>query len=137
MIQSAEEFVQLRRSHCQSDYLKAAREPASLAVWFDVIQRFPDMKIWVAQNKTVPTEILSALAKDADSRVRAAVAMKNKLTQEVYVLLACDSDDGVRERVAFNKNTPTEVLQRLSQDERPHIAEQARKRLAEKPTGIA
>ena len=137
MIQSAEEFVQLRRSHCQSDYLKAASEAASLDVWVDVIQRFPEMKIWVALNKTVPTEILAALAKDADSDVRATVAMKNKLTEELYVLLASDSDDGVRERVAFNKNTPTKVLERLSRDKQPQIAEQARRRLAEDPTDIA
>jgi len=77
------------------------------------------------------------LAKDADSDVRATVAMKNKLTEELYVLLASDSADAVRERVAFNKNTTNKVLERLSRDKQPHIAEQARRRLAEDPTDIA
>jgi hypothetical protein len=130
MIHNADEFVQLRRSHCQSDYLKAATESASLDVWLDVIRRFPDMKVWVAQNKTVPTEVLAALARDSDSNVRAAVAMKNCLTSELYALLACDGNGLVRERIAFNKNTPTEVLQCLSQDKQPNIADQARRRLA-------
>ncbi|GAB3057174.1 hypothetical protein GCM10027053_18500 [Intrasporangium mesophilum] len=35
----------------------------------DVIERFPDMRLWVAQNKTVPLSILEVLREDADERV--------------------------------------------------------------------
>jgi hypothetical protein len=72
------------------------------------------MKIWVAHNKTVPTEILEILARDPDPSVRSAVAMKNKLTPELFVLLANDEDFRVRQRIAYNKNTPAEPRRNLS-----------------------
>lgn len=127
---SAEEFVRLRQSEKSEDYLRAANESAGIEVWLAVIKRFPDMRIWVAQNKTVPLEILSILARDEDSAVRAFVAMKNKLSMDLFKLLASDSDDFVRERIAFNKNTPIEVLRELANDKRASTSSKARERLS-------
>jgi hypothetical protein len=43
-------------------------------VWLGVIRDYPDMRFWVAQNKTVPVSILGVLAADDDQRVRSMVA---------------------------------------------------------------
>ena len=131
MMHSAEEFVQLRQSHCQSDCLRAATDSATVDVWLDVIRRFPEMKVWVAHNKTVQPEILIMLASDPDSKIRAAVAMKNNLPDKLFAVLACDADDFVRERISYNKKTPAQILRRLSQDSCKPVAAQARKRLTQ------
>ena len=89
------------------------------------------MKVWVAHNKTVQPEILILLASDPDSKIRAAVAMKNNLPDKLFAVLACDADDFVRERISYNKKTPAQILRRLSQDSCKPVAAQARKRLTQ------
>jgi hypothetical protein len=129
MIISAEEFVALRGSRQQDEYIRAANDSASMEVWLDVIDRFPDLRIWVAHNKTVPVEVLALLARDSDPEVRASVAMKNRLSYELFILLAADSDDSVRERIVHNKNTPPEVLRQLSRDSSENVSTPARERV--------
>ena len=126
---SAEELVRLRRSESQEDYLRAATESAAAEVWQDVIGRFPEMRIWVAHNKTVPLEILSILALDEDPAVRAAVAMKNRLSPQLIALLAGDVDEIVRERIAYNKGTPVGILRQLTNDGHEGTSAKARERL--------
>jgi hypothetical protein len=116
MITNAEEFVALRESSSQDEYLRAARETAPVAVWRDVIARFPHMRKWVAVNKTVPVEILEILAKDDDADVRVFVAMKNSLPLHLMVLLSRDQAEGVRQRIACNKRAPVDVLKGLCSD---------------------
>ena len=116
MIKSAKEFIDLRTSERPEDYLRAARESAPLDVWFDVVEKYPEMKEWVARNKTVPMQVLDQLALDVDPRVRVAVAMKNKLSNDLMLTLAKDSDPSVRERIAYNKNASDEALRLLAQD---------------------
>ena len=127
---NAEEFVRLRQSDRSEDYLRAANESAEKEVWLDIIQRFPEMRVWVAHNKTVPLEILAILARDEDPAVRSFVAMKNKLSSELFGLLARDRDSSVRERIAYNKNTPLEVLRVLTEDPNEAIASRAHQRLS-------
>ena len=103
MISTAEEFVRLRTSDNPQEYSRAASEHAERAVWLDIVGRFPEMRIWVAHNKTVPIEVLDVLAHDLDPAVRLAVAMKNKLSDDLFLLLASDIDDGVRQRISCNK----------------------------------
>lgn len=129
MISTAVEFVQLRTSERPEEYLRAASEPAHISVWLEIIDRYPDMRTWVAQNKTVPLEILNVLAHDADPAVRLAVAMKNKLSDELFLLLAQDTDDGVRQRVSYNKNAPPSVLEVLARDTNQLVSEPASARL--------
>ena len=126
---SADEFVRLHQSDCQSEYSRAVTDSATVDVWLDVIRRFPEMKVWVARNKTVPIEILLVLAGDHDSNVRVAVAMKNKLSEELFTVLAGDADESVRQRIACNKNTPIHVLRRLSLDTSELVAAPARSRI--------
>jgi hypothetical protein len=130
MINSAKEFVDLRTSQHPEEYLRAARESAPLEVWFDVVGEYPEMKEWVAQNKTVPMEVLGQLAVDVDPRVRVAVAMKNKLSKDLMLTLAKDSDPSVRERIAYNKNASDDVLRLLAQDAVTSVSEAARHKLS-------
>jgi hypothetical protein len=129
MMDSAEEFVKLRTSIRQEDYLRAATDAAPIEVWTDVIQKFPDMREWVAHNKTVPIAVLRILASDPNPRVRFAVAMKNKLPRDLMALLADDVEDAVRQRIACNKNVDLEILQRLATDQSEVVSSSARSRL--------
>jgi hypothetical protein len=130
MITSADEFVRLRLSQDPQEYRRAALEPAELDVWHAIIRAYPDMRYWVAHNKTVPISVLEILADDPDERVRSAVAMKNKLTPELLEKLASDSSDCVRARLACNRNAPSVVLRRLTEDTCPEVADAARSRVA-------
>lgn len=76
VIESAEEFVRLRTSEDPAEYNKAARDEASESTWRDVIERYPDMRFWVAQNKTVPLTVLEVLRHDPDEQVRDMVTSK-------------------------------------------------------------
>jgi hypothetical protein len=131
MIQSAEEFVRLRKSDKEYEYRRAGREEASVEVWVDIISKYPEMRRWVAQNKTVPIEVLSLLANDPDERVRLMVAMKRKLSPEILELLAADDDDSVRLSVARHRRVPRAVLERFIDDPWDRIREVAEHRLEE------
>lgn len=76
VIASAEEFVRLRTSDDPAEYNRAAQDEASESTWREVIARFPDMRFWVAQNKTVPLSVLEILRHDSDDRVRHMVTSK-------------------------------------------------------------
>jgi hypothetical protein len=127
-IESAAEFIRLRYSDEPADYRRAAGEEAAPGVWDEVIRDYPDARVWVAQNKTVPVEILERLAVDTDPRVRHMVAMKRKLTPQILNALASDSDETVRIRVVMNKKSSKDILERLARDpsERVRVAAIAR-----------
>jgi hypothetical protein len=132
MIESAAEFVFLRTSEDMALYQRAAQESASEEVWREVITTYPEMKFWVAQNKTVPLSILDILSRDPNSSVRLMVAQKRKAGAEILERLAQDIDEGVRRAVALNAKTPIPILQRLLRDPGAEIAAIARNRLQEK-----
>ncbi len=125
MIESAEEFVRLRTSCRPEEYLRAAEEEAATDVWIAVIQRYPDMRSWVAHNKSVPIEVLALLAVDPDPDVRSVVADRRKLTPELFRLLGADRDEAVRARIAYNKKVPLEVLGTLAADPAELVREAA------------
>ena len=54
MIKSAGEFVKLRNSDVPEEYNRSATEEADELVWLEIIKKFPDMRSWVAHNKTIP-----------------------------------------------------------------------------------
>ncbi|WP_083845973.1 hypothetical protein [Rhodanobacter spathiphylli] len=132
MITSAEQFVRLRNSDVPAEYSLAAEDEAPVAVWLDVISRFPEMREWVAYNKTVPIEILAVLAHDESASVRLTVADKRKLTLELFDLLAHDQDELVRQRIAYNKKAPLQLLERLSVDVSPLVRDAAMKHLGKR-----
>lgn len=81
MIDSADEFVRLRTSEEPAEYNRAATEEAAEQTWLDVIERFPEMRFWVVQNKTVPLSVLEILRHDSDERVRHMVTRKRSWTR--------------------------------------------------------
>jgi hypothetical protein len=116
MIGSADEFRRLRTSDDVDEQRRASLEPADEGVWGEIIERFPDLRQWVAHNKTIPLGILRTLAADLDPEVRSAVASKRKLDRELFELLAQDPEPSVRCRVAWNRKTPADVLAKLAGD---------------------
>lgn len=78
VIESAGEFVRLRSSADPGESQRAAHDEASERTWRDVIARFPEMRVWVAQNKTVPLSVLEDLRTDPDERVRSMVRAKGE-----------------------------------------------------------
>jgi len=76
VIGSADEFVRLRTSADPAEYERAAHDEAAERTWRDVIARFPEMRLWVPQNKTVPLSVLENLRNDPDQRVRDMVRAK-------------------------------------------------------------
>lgn len=115
MINSAEEFVALRDSEIKAEYDRSAMEEAPIAVWREVIEKFPDHRRWVAHNKTVPVEILEMLCV-FDVSTRWFVARKRKLSAALFERLSQDEDSDVRVAICTNKKTPLEILDRLRQD---------------------
>lgn len=130
MITSAEEFYRLRTSEIEEEYNRAAQDDAPLNIWLEIIEKFPDMRQWVAHNKTVPIEILEILSTDADANVRSTVAMKRKLPEQIQLLLTRDKDESVRYSLACNAKATLKVLNILSKDPELFIRERASKRLS-------
>ena len=130
MIGSADEFQRLRTSDDPDQQRRATHDEAPLSVWRDVVARFPELRFWVAQNKTVPGEVLAELAADPDARVRSMVAAKRKLAPALQLQLAADPDEGVRQRIAWNSRATRAALELLVRDPWPLVAERARARLA-------
>jgi hypothetical protein len=128
-IPNAAEFIRLRTSTDPDEYRRAAHEPATDEVWLDVISGYPEMRQWVAQNKTVTGTILELLSRDPDPAVRFVVAMRHQATPDILQRLAEDPEETVRARVALNKRTPEIVLERLLNDPSEMVRDEARRRL--------
>ncbi len=129
MINSADEFVRLRTSEVMEEYSQAAHDEASLSVWQEVLGKYPEMAFWVAQNKTVPYEVLEQLASHEDDRVRSMVSMKNKLKESLLLKLANDSNDSVRMSIARHKKATPAVLKLLTNDSWPEVSKVAIERI--------
>lgn len=129
MINSAEEFIQLRRSAFVQDYKRATREEAPLEVWNALIRDYPQMRRWVAHNKTVPVEILACLSDDPDDNVRWVVATKRQLPEVLQIRLTGDPVESVRERLVYNARTTRATLEILQRDASESIRLKAASRL--------
>ena len=129
MIESAQEFIRLRTSELPDDYLRSAHEEASDAVWRELVTHHPEMRPWVAHNKTVPIAILELLHTDTSADVRSTVARKRKLPERLQHALAADSDASVRHALACNAKVVHAVLQKLASDTEPLVREAAMQRL--------
>jgi len=130
MIDSAEEFVRLRTSANPQEYRRAANDEATVEVWRDVIQRFPEMKEWVIHNKQIQIEILALMARDPSASIRSCVADKRKLGAQLFDTLSRDADESVRARIAWNQGAPVEILQRLARDDTALVRQAAATNLA-------
>jgi hypothetical protein len=133
LIISAEEFLTLRTSDDPAEQKRASYEAADVAVWLDVIEMYPEMREWVAYNKSVPLEVLEVLASDPEPRVRRGVAIKRKIGTGLLQRLASDVDDGVRARVARHHRASPEILKAMLEDESWVVREAAEEALASRP----
>ena len=131
MIQSAKEFYKLRTSSVQAEYAKATQEEAPLEVWLEIVKAYPEMRFWVAQNKTVPVEILEILAVDADKNVRLMVASKRKLPEKLQLQLTKDKDIAVRKQLIYNRKVSLKILRVLLEDSSALIRQEAEKKINE------
>ncbi|NIF23091.1 hypothetical protein [Candidatus Pantoea multigeneris] len=117
MINSAEEFIELRDSDTPAKYNRAGKDDAPVSVWWDLIEKYPHMRVWVARNRNIPKEIIHHLSKDDDPIVRDAICSKYPLDIELYLLFSKDSDEGVRARLTFNKGLPMDILKDISEND--------------------
>lgn len=129
MIESAEEFIRLRESASSADYQRLKRDEAPTDVWRAIISEYPDMRFWVAFNRTVPAEVLQQLAQDADWRVRDKVASRPDAPVDVLAGLAQDEHDAVASSVAGNPRTPRAALRALVDHPWDQVRDRARRRL--------
>lgn len=116
MIASTIEFIELCDSKLPEDINRSLAEEASLSVWLDIVENYPKRRIDVAQNRTIPEEIIRALAAKGDATVRSILAEKRRLPSDLFSVLSTDKDEIVRQKVAANQKVPIDVLKVLCSD---------------------
>ncbi|MGW8727919.1 hypothetical protein ACWGNF_18045 [Streptomyces sp. NPDC055808] len=108
-----------------------------MQVWAEVVDRYPEERVGVVQNKTVPLAVLETMIDDPDARVRFMVAMKRKLTPDLLERLARDADESIRMRVAQHRNTSRRTLESLLHDPWGEVRAVVERRLGEAGTDLA
>lgn len=116
MIASAAEFVRLRTSQVPEEYGRAAQDTATEAVWNEVIDRHPEMRPWVAHNKTIPEAIVRRLMEVGDHETRLMLAYKKKTPPDLLERLARDPSESVRLAVARHPKLPEAAREALAGD---------------------
>ncbi len=132
MIRSVAEFIYLRNSEDPEDQTRATNDAADDAVWLSVIKYHPDLRQWVAHNKTVPLSIIRLLIDDPDPATRSWVARKRKLDRAMFVALAEDTDERVRHALVANAKLPPDLVRRLASDVSELVSTAAQERLDRK-----
>jgi hypothetical protein len=113
MIQTAQEFITLRTSQDVAEQKRATNEEAPLSVWQEIIATFPEYKIWIVRNKTVPVEILETLCEDKNEVIRAEIASKRKINDSIFSILSKDENENVRYALMLNKSLTKQQLQQI------------------------
>lgn len=132
MIRSAEEFIKLYLSQDPEEINKTLSDSAALETWVEVIERYPERRIDVAQNRTISEEVMQTLASCDDSTVRSLIAQKRRLAPDLFPLLARDPDETVRRAIAANQKTPLELVRILTTDSIESVASVAEYNLRER-----
>lgn len=135
MIETATEFLRLVESDDPADRKRSSVDCAPVSVWTSIVADHPEMRFWVAHNRTVPREVLRLLAVDPDWRVRHRVAARKDCPVDVLELLADDRHDSVASVVAGHPDTPDSALRRLAGHTWEQIRDKAVRRLAERGDG--
>lgn len=125
MIKTANEFISLCSSAEQGDSDLSMSEEAPIEVWNELIDLHPLSLIDIAQNRTIPSEIISKLSVTGDATVRAIIAEKRRLPVHLFPMLASDADEIVRRRIACNAKTPIELVRHLMSDAVRDVADVA------------
>ena len=122
MITSKDEFLRLCSSQKPEEINKSLSDNAPLVIWLEVVEAYPERRIDVAQNITIPAEVMRILASCNDPLVRSLIAQKRRLIPDLFPLLARDSDETVRRSIAANKKTPFDILKLLTMDNIESVA---------------
>lgn len=75
----------------------------------EILAKYRELRVGVAENTSTPTSVLEILAKDGEHHVRAGVAMNPFTPLSVLEVLAKDENSDVRRAVAENTRS-TETL---------------------------
>ncbi|MBX9671036.1 MAG: hypothetical protein K2X93_25815 [Candidatus Obscuribacterales bacterium] len=87
----------------------------------------PGVRIRVAENTDVPTDVLELLSIDNAADVRLAVGLNPSTPVDITYMLAYDDDQTVRFGLAEDYHAPLGVLKILSKDDNPYVACRAQK----------
>jgi hypothetical protein len=116
-----------------AEYIRAgAPETTPLDLNLLSISQLSPVRRRVAENENTPADTLERLSYDKDSDVRIAVGLNRAVHEGVLARLACDEDPDVRLGLASTSYMPETILQQLSRDENPHVAERARRMIADR-----
>lgn len=133
---SAEAFERLARDPA-STHARLVQVQADAEVWWEVLDRWPDLIAWVAANRHLPAQIVEHLAQHHSPQVRAALASSCCTHDSVMQQLAHDKSELIRLRVVCNTHTSRDVLVALTADPCPLVAAHAQARLVHDLTGVA
>jgi hypothetical protein len=129
MITSATEFIRLRESDDLTEQKRASTEFAEMNIWLEVIERYPDFKVWVIHNKEIQTEILELLSKDPNPEIRSAVARKRKINKAIKENLSKDPDENVRFALRSNTNLSLDELNEINTEDSMWLKEKLDERI--------
>lgn len=132
MINSAEEFKRLRESEIQDEYHRAATDKASIDIWNEVLTKYPYLAFWVAQNKTIPLEVLYTLADNENADVRCMVARKRKIDDILFEKLKEDIDESVRHALICNTKLSIENKQQIKTSDSEWLEKELKEKVANK-----
>lgn len=131
MIESSSEFVRLRYSENLEDCRKASWGEASIDTWMEVIDHYPELRVAVAHNKTIPEVVVRKLFAEHYEAVKSTLARKRRLPKDLMQALAMDSDEGVRMSIARHPKVTMKALAVLRNDSWEEIRNVVEKRIRE------
>lgn len=132
MIRSADEFIKLCSSQDPEEINRTLSDDAAIETWVEVIKKYQERRIDVAQNRTIPYEVMRVLASCDDPTARSLIAEKRRLAPDLFPLLARDRDETVRRTIAANQKTPLELVKILTTDSVESVASVAEYNLRER-----
>ena len=132
MINSADEFKRLRESEIQEEYHRAVTDEASIEVWNEILRKYPDLAFWVAQNKTIPLEILYTLTDNENVDVRCMVARKRKIDKTIFDKLKVDVNESVRHALICNTRLSIEKKQQIKTSDSEWLEKELNEKVANK-----
>lgn len=115
-VHSVEELKSLLEAGAAPQFLDA-----EASVWIGLLDRSVDWEAAASLCKLLPDEVLVRLACSSVSRVRALVAMKQRLPMGVFLTLARDEDEMVRSVLARNPHLPPSAALTLQADVSPLV----------------
>ncbi|MFE0748047.1 HEAT repeat domain-containing protein [Gordonia sp. NPDC058843] len=136
MIASRIAYEALIESNLATNRDRAVRDSAPLSVWLEIIADCPQHKSFVAQNKTIPREVLRVLVEDDDRDVRFTLAMRRAVGRDDQIagVLASDPDPAIRAALARNPQLGLHLLVQLAQDDDDWVRERASETLTSRQT---